>query len=174
MRVTLIAMTSLDGKLTRGDEADISAWRSEADRGVLTHLLAHHEVVVVGRKGYEAAGKPKPRPGRLYVVMTRSPEHYAAEVVPGQREYSSLPPAELLAQVAARGFTTVALTTGGGLTNEFLRTGLVTDLCLTLEPRLFGSGLGLATGEALDAQFRLDKVTQLNEQGTILAHYRAA
>ena len=88
----------------------------------------------------------------------------------GTVEYSSLEPAALLDQLASQGITTVALAGGSSIYSQFLQSGLVTDLYLTIEPHLFGSGVPLATGfERID--MRLVDVTRLGEQAVLL-HYQ--
>jgi dihydrofolate reductase len=67
----------------------------------------------------------------------------------------------------------VAVLGGTHIYSYFLERDLIDDLYLTVEPIVFGSGLGLFNHESTTAKrFRLVTVRQMNEQGTILLHYQ--
>jgi riboflavin biosynthesis pyrimidine reductase len=88
-------------------------------------------------------------------------------VTDGTVEYSNLSPRELLDQLAREGVETVALAGGSSVYSQFLRDGLVTDVFLTIEPVLFGSGVPLASGfDRID--LRLEEVTRLGSQAVLL------
>lgn len=172
MKVAIIAMVSADGRLTRGTETNIHAWRSPEEGAMFTKLLGQHEVVIVGRKGYEAAGRPKPREGRLYAVMTRHPERFKELTVPDRLEFMDDSPHDLMQNLQKRGYHSAAITTGGDLNNDFLAAGVVDELYLTIEPYMFGAGGDLAGTKALNVSLTLLDVQQLNDRGTLLAHYK--
>ena len=118
----------------------------------------------MGRKTFDTIGKPLK--GRRIIVMTRESRASNMEGV----EYTNLSPRKLLDQLASQGVTTVALVGGSSIYSQFLQDGLVTDLYLTIEPHLFGSGVPLATGfERIDMS--LVDLRQLNDQ-SVLFHYK--
>jgi len=171
VHITLASVVSLNGKITRGDESNIHAWTSAEDWQHFLQLRDRHEVVVLDRPTYEQT-QPKPKPATLRVVLTRSPERYQRQEVPGQLEFMAAEtPQKLVDHIASRGYTTVLLAGGATLTSDFLAAGLVDELYLTLEPYLFGLGKPLLAARQLDVSLRLLSCTPLNERGTLLAHY---
>ena len=64
------------------------------------------------------------------------------------------------------------LVVGGGLTNAlFLKSKLVNEVYLTIEPRLFGVGTNLLNEKNIDVQLRLTSIMKLNKQGTLHLKY---
>lgn len=61
---------------------------------------------------------------------------------------------------------------GRHVSAEFLAAGIVDDIYLTYEPLLFSQGTTMLADESwLEVSLRLQSVKQLNERGTLLAHY---
>jgi dihydrofolate reductase len=169
MRVVLASVISLDGKIARGDGGPARDWRSPEDGTFLTQLLTHFDVQVIGRTAYEQL-----RPGlhdRLYVILTSHPEDFAADVVPGKREFTQGSPADIVRRYEKRGYKSMILLTGTAMTTRFLAAGLVDEWYCTIEPQLFGDGMPLLADETLNIHCRLDNIARLNDQGTLLAHY---
>ena len=106
MRVTIATVMSVDARITQGDTARATLWRSAEDGVVLKGLIAHSHVLVMGRKTYEAV-RPQPAEGRLQVVLTNKPGQFAAQAIPGILEFMSLSPTELLANLNVRGYERV-------------------------------------------------------------------
>ena len=129
-------------------------------------------MIVVGRTTYQALrASLKLHKKQLRVVLTAHPERLAGQAVPGQLEFSSEQPAELVARLEKLGYDRMLLTTGGQGNSAFLRAGLVHELYTTVEPYIFGSGAALLANELLNVQLHLQSVKQLNDRGTLLLHY---
>ncbi len=147
MKIILAMVLSLDGKSTKADLSP-NLWASVEDQGFFHDLKKKIGVIIVGRKTYEAAGKPH-GDGIRRIVMSRE-----------------------------TGFTLPtdvdeALLVGGSELNaEFFRRKLINEIYLTIEPKIFGTGLPLAQGIPLEVQLELINVQQLNPQGTLLLHYK--
>jgi dihydrofolate reductase len=169
MRVTLATVMSVDGRITQGETVKTSFWRSVEDGKVLKKLIAHHQVLVMGRNTYDVV-HPGPKEHHLQVVLTSQPDMYADDSVPGSMEFVSVAPTQLVSQLQARGYTSILLL-GGSSNVAFLRAGLVDDLYLTIEPAIFGEGLPLAEGLPAAISLKLVEMEQLNRQGTSLLHY---
>ena len=138
---------SADGRSTKGDGSP-NLWASVEDQGFFHDLKHKIGVIIVGRKTYEAAGKPS-GDGIRRVVISRD----TGFVLPNDIDQ--------------------ALLVGGSELNaEFFRRRLINEIYLTIEPKIFGEGLPLAQGVPLDVQLELLNVKQLNPQGTLLLHYR--
>lgn len=144
MRVLLLAALTVDGKIARSAH-ELSDWTSREDKRLFVRTSKEAGVLVMGRATYETL--PAPLPGRLHVVLTRHPEDCApAEGV----EFTAETPERVLADLAARGYTTVVLSGGAQTYHAFLGAGLVDELWLTIEPLAFGRGVSLFGDEPLN------------------------
>ncbi|MEI6861885.1 MAG: dihydrofolate reductase family protein [Verrucomicrobiota bacterium] len=142
MRVTLIAVQSLDGFITRHDEPG-AGFASAADQAHFRAALQKFDCGIVGRATYDqmrASGKYTPSPGRRRVVLTRTPEKFAGQAVPGALEFSAASPAEIVARLRAEGCRACALLGGSQVHSYFFAAGMVDELWLTIEARVFGGG----------------------------------
>jgi riboflavin biosynthesis pyrimidine reductase len=100
--------------------------------------------------------------------MTRHPDRYADDAVPGLLEFTDATPSVILDDLRADNRTRVAVLGGGEIYNQFLAKDLVDELSLTIEARIFGTGIRLAgTSTPIDPSFELRDVTQIG-QGTVL------
>ncbi|HKR81575.1 MAG TPA: dihydrofolate reductase [Candidatus Saccharimonadales bacterium] len=175
MKVTMVTVQSLDGKLTHGDNPNVHAWNSDADAEHWKKLRDAAKLIVMGRKTYEAMAPHMNHDGsKLRVVVTSQPEQFAGQAVPGALEFTNEQPAELVKRLESAGYENMLLAGGGVLNGSFLRAGQVTELYTTLEPRLFGQGAELAGTELIDVSLHLESATQLNALGTLLLHYTVA
>ena len=172
MYVTMITVQSLDGKMTRGDDPDVPHWSSAEDSAHFSKTLDAASLVIMGRKTYElmSAGM-RHRPGRLRVVMTGDPAKYVSHAIPGQLEFTDEQPADLLARLQKTGHGKALLTGGGHVYASFMQAGLVDELLATIEPRMFGQGTEMLANVAMDTQLQLQKITRLNDRGTLLLRY---
>ena len=156
MRVTLIAAQSLDGFITKHDTPG-SDFASPADQAHLRAALAGFDCSILGAETYRIARtqiRERLTSPRLRVVLTRSPENFAADSVPGRVEFTSAEPRHLLASLTSRGLHRCALLGGSQIHSLFLASNLIDELWLTVEPVLFGHGTPLFASRA-DTQLRL-------------------
>jgi dihydrofolate reductase len=171
MKIICVMVQSANGKITNGNDPTVYKWTSKEDKAQFEALIAKHSCIIMGRETYEAAKKViKPVPGKLRIVLTRSPEDFAEFAVPGQLEFRTATPQELAAELEPT-YQEVLLCGGGQINSLFLNAGLIHEFILTIEPELFGQGKGIITEDANRASLRLISIQQLNERGTILAHY---
>jgi dihydrofolate reductase len=164
MRVFLVAVITLDGKIARHDR-ELSAWSSREDKRLFARVTREAGVVVMGRHTYETMSRPLP--DRLNVVMTRNVPAHAPEGV----EFTDDPPRRIVERLAQRGFETVAVTGGAQVYRAFLEAGIVDELWLTVEPLSFGAGITLFGDAPLEQRFTLLDVQRL---GTDAVHLRFA
>lgn len=147
VRVTMIAVQSVDGFITNGDEPGAAGFASRADQRRFRQLLAATDCSVFGAGTYRAERDLLRRgltPARRRVVLSRRPETFAADVVAGELEFTAESPRDLLDRLAAEGLQHCSLLGGAQVYGVFLAAGLVDELCLSIEPWLFGSGARLA------------------------------
>jgi len=174
MKVVLIAVTSLDGRITPPGQSG-PGFASAADQAWFPACLRHFDCSVMGRATWEQIprepGAPAAHAARLRMVMTRTPEVHAARARPGALEFSDAAPADIVGALAGRGFARCALLGGGQIYRAFLDAGLVDALWLTLEPVVLGGGTPLADGPVRNGRFRLVETRALSAD-TLLLNYR--
>ncbi len=172
MKIVNIMVSTANGKITHDDDSDIKKWTSEEDGKHYRSFLENSSLIVMGSTTYEAAKRSmKHQDGKKRVVLTRQPEKYAMDLIPGKLEFSSETPNELVGRLEKEGYTEMLLVGGAHINKIFYEASLVTDLYLTIEPKLFGKGKTLIIEGDYSTQMQLESVKQLNEQGTLLLHY---
>lgn len=185
MQVVLFAAQSLDGWITRHELAG-DGFASEADKIHFRAAIRECDACVMGGATYAVSKhrmRPQILPGLRRVVWTRQPEARAAEAVPGVLEFTRESPAETVARLRADGRRRCALLGGGQVNAAWLAACLVDEVCVTVEPRIFGFGTPLAgsvpgsaadetdRGPALDVSLELIEARTLAEGGPVLLRY---
>lgn len=148
-----------DGFIAKSANQPSIEWTSKADKGIFVERTKAAGVIIMGLSTYKTIGKPLP--DRLNMIMTFKPEKEIS--IPGQLEYTNKPPDELLAELETRGFKEVILGGGSMVNSLFLKTGLVNELQITIEPILFGGGLTLFKDLDLDIKLELIEMKKLND-----------
>ncbi|MDR1280357.1 MAG: dihydrofolate reductase family protein, partial [Opitutaceae bacterium] len=162
MVVTLLAAQSLDGWITRHGKGGDS-FASEDDKIHFRQFLRACDACIMGRVTWEASRERLrigARPDLRRVVLTREPERHAAEArvcmdaaagasagtsVVGEvgkapLTFTDEDPAEVVRRLREAGRQRCALLGGGEVYGAFLAAGLVDEISVTIEPRIFGSG----------------------------------
>ena len=173
MKVILVAALSLDGFITRHDEPG-SRFTSEADRRHLRRILPEFDCCVFGSETYRVSKnwmRKHLMPDKLRVGLTRNPEDYAGESIPGSLEFSSAEPGELVQDLRSRGLASCALLGGGIIYSLFLEAGCVDELWVTLEARLFGAGTPFCPGK-FDIPLELLSHESLGDNALLLKYRR--
>ena len=170
-RVVLVAATSVNGKITRGDDPHVSDWTSEEDKERFAEIRAAAKVIIIGRKTFEVVN-PKPSRDKLRVVLTNTPEKFKEYEVKGQLEFTNENPGELVERLKEEGFTEMLLLGGTEAYSSFLEAGLITDVVLTIEPEFFGEGKPLFSEVPANFSLELQSVERLNKKGTLLVKYK--
>lgn len=169
MHISSADAVSANGKISRGLNESSHTWTSAEDWAQFQKLRDSFDLIIMGRNTYDAV-QPKPEAARLRIILTHHPEKYTAQAIPGQLEFTSEPPGNLVKLLEKRGYTR-ALLVGGKVNTEFWEAGLVDEAFITIEPLLFGRGQALVEGLGREPALRLSSVRQLNERGTLLLHY---
>lgn len=173
MEVTLIAAQSLDGYIAQHDIPG-TGFTSPADKRHFRSVLADFDTSVFGAGTYRVSRdyiRPQLSTARRRIVLTRSPHRFATDSVPGQLEFTSETPRQVVDRLRTEGSRRCALLGGGQIHRLFLDAGLVDRLLITLEPRLFGEGTPLVDGR-VDTRLELEDVRRLPESDSLLVAYR--
>jgi dihydrofolate reductase len=172
MKVILVMVQTLNSKITRGDDPHITTWTSTEDHDFFISMLEKHDLIVMGSGTYDAARESiKPDGKKRRIILTSQPKRYEEDELPGEIEFSSETPKELIDRLEKEGYDEMLLVGGGETNRLFFEAGVVTDLYLSLEPRLFGKGKSMVTDGEFDIAIKLVELKQLNDKGTLLLHY---
>lgn len=158
----MMAMTA-DGKIAK-DKTQFADWTSREDKKLFVELSKACGVVMMGENTFKTF--PAPLKERLNVVFTENtdkPETPDVKWVSGE-------PKLVLDELEKMGYTSVLLGGGSFLNSLFLEKKLISEIVLTIEPKIFGAGLSLFNKD-LDADLKLLEIKNLNEN-TVMLHYQ--
>ncbi len=158
--------TTVDGIIakTKTQNAD---WTSKADKKVFIEETKKAGVIIMGETTFEAMGK-KALPGRLNLILTLEPEKYQDRTEPGLLEFMKASPDEVIKNLEQRGYQS-AILGGGARTNSFfLKAGLVDEILITVEPKIFGIGMNFTEGEDLDINLELIETKKIGDNAVQL------
>lgn len=126
---------SADGRIAK-DSKQLASWTSLEDKKLFVAESEKHGVIMMGENTFNTL--PKALPRRLNVVFSENehPEQAGVRFVNGE-------PEAVLADLEAEGYHSALLGGGCYLNSQFLKRKLISEIILTVEPCLFGSGLPL-------------------------------
>ena len=161
MKTFIIAAVSADGYIAKDDKHS-AFWTSKADKARFVKLTKEAGVVIMGSNTY--ATLPRPLKERVNIVYSRNKTFEGAET-------TQKPPRELLADLEARGFKSVAICGGSSIYSMFMKAGVVDTIYLTVEPIIFGKGIGIFNEDML-FHLKLKSVQESAESGSLLIEYQ--
>jgi len=161
--VTLIMAMTADGKIAK-NSTQLANWTSHEDKKLFVEISKQHGVIMMGENTFNTF--PKPLPGRLNVVFTKqkNPEEI------NEVKWVSGEPEKVLEELEILGYKSALLGGGATLNSLFLKNKLINEIILTVEPKIFGSGLSLFN-EDINADLELITMEKLNEN-TIMLKYK--
>jgi dihydrofolate reductase len=172
MRLSVFCGVSVDGYLARPDHAlDFLDTGGQEPHG-FEEFYGSVDVVVIGRKTFEVVltfgGWPY---GQKPVVVLSSHPLDFSSIEGGAVERMSGEPAEIAAQLSARGFQHAYI--DGGITiQRFLAAGLIDRLVITRVPVLIGQGIPLFGPLPHDIELR-HVATRSYKGGLVQTEYEA-
>jgi dihydrofolate reductase len=180
MKIILVAVTSINGKLTKGDPStdsgqasNIYTWTSKEDQTFFSNLIHQNNLIVMGAHTYEAVkDQLKLSEERLRVIMTRNPDKYSQNEIKGQLEFTQESPDQIVKRLEQKGYKQMLVVGGGQINTLFLKSRLIDEIYLTLEPKVFGKGTDVVSELGFEADLELMSMEKLNAKGTILLKYK--
>lgn len=173
MKVVLLMVSSINGKVTKGADPNIYTWTSKEDQEKFFKEIKKYNLIVMGRNTYDSAKKiMKLSSDQLRIILTRNPDNFKKETVPDQLEFSNESPTELIKRLGKKGYDKMLLVGGGEINTLFLKLNLIDEIHLTIEPQIFGSGKTLINESELDVQLKLLKIYRLSSLGTLHLVYK--
>jgi len=157
----MMAMT-VDGKIARSSN-HFPDWTSHEDKKLFAEISKKAGVVIMGEKTFKTF--PKPLPERLNVVFSMEENQKEIEGV----KWVKGEPKKVLEELEKEGYEEALLGGGAFLNGLFMERGLVDEIIVTLEPKIFGAGLSLFNRE-LDANLKLQSVEKINVDSVVLKY----
>ena len=172
MHITLMMVSTVNGKITRGDDPFVTDWSSPEDMILFSDLKSKYNLIVMGNKTYQAnKDRIQLSPKTLRVVLTKNPTEHKKDGVTGQVEFTDVDPKTLIYNLESRGYKDMLLVGGSEMNALFFKDNLIDELHLTLEPYLFGSGLNIVAQDSFAVELLLQSIEKLNGAGTLHAIY---
>jgi dihydrofolate reductase len=166
MKVFILAAVTADGLIAR-DGNHFPDWTSPEDTALFVKLTKEAGTMVMGSRTLKALQERGRRlPKRRIIVYTRDPASISGERV----EPTSENPHDLVKRLEAEGIERLAICGGATIHDLFIEAGLVDELYITVEPLLFGSGLGLFN-KSLGVRLELLDTQKIGDQAVLL-HYK--
>jgi dihydrofolate reductase len=168
MKITLIMVSTLDGVIAKSSDHNAFEWTSKEDKDHFMKTSKELGVLLLGGNTFKASGR-KTYPGRVAYVLTNNPDKYdfGENVFPVAGT-----PQAVAAHLRSEGHQNVALIGGASVNRDFLKAGLIDEMYITVEPLIFGKGLHIFDDDDVEIKLELLEMSKLNENGTILLHYR--
>ncbi|HEX2920028.1 MAG TPA: dihydrofolate reductase family protein [Bacteroidales bacterium] len=170
MKVILVFVSTLNGKITRGDDPEVRHWSSESDKEHYMQIWKESSLVIMGSNTYND-NIITPSPRRLILVMTRNPEKYNDRSIKGQVEFTNESPLGIVERYKSR-FDLMTVVGGSKIASSFLKDSIIDELILTIEPIIFGQGIDLLSGGEYEVRLKLLDIKRSNENGTLITRYK--
>ena len=133
MKITFVAVSSLDGKTTMWNNPLVDTWTSKEDTKHFTQLLQTSSLILMGRKTYQHAKKQMThRTGRLRLVFTKTPHKFQKEQIKDQLEFTNESPREALKRLQRYGYKQALFVGVATLAAEFLQQNLLNEVFVTI------------------------------------------
>ena len=173
MKVTIVAVVSVNGLITSDTLGGPKVWASPEDLGQFNAMVGKSDAVIMGRKTFDTIqGGLHLRPKLLRIIMTQSPDTYSRVHAEGIVEFTDKKPTDILSDLRERGLKTILIAGGSSIHSLFLQQNFVTDLYLTVEPYVFGSGIPFLQAYPGVSKLKLMSIDKINTQGSLLLHYQ--
>jgi dihydrofolate reductase len=167
MKVILYMDITANGFI--GDPNGKSDFTSEADEICFNATCQRIGTVISGRKTYEVLYPDcMPLKEGAHWVLTHDTSRASDNPTV---KFTNKPPGELLGELEISGINEVCLIGGQQTISEFLQKGLIDEIYLDIEPRIFGQGMSLFTAAEFEVSLELLEVKNLSPQ-TVQLHYK--
>jgi len=150
-----------DGKIAKNSD-HFPNWTSKEDKKMFAEVTKEHGAVIMGDKTFFTF--PKPLSDRLNVVFTlleNPPETENVKWVTGEPEK--------VLELKKMGYKSAVLGGGTYMNSQFLERKLIDEIWLTIEPKIFGDGLGVFSGD-FNIDLKLLGVEKINENSVVVKY----
>lgn len=155
-------VVTLDGIIAKSSN-HFPDWSSSEDKKLFAKISKEKKVLIMGENTYNTF--PQNLPGRLHVVFSLEENHPKKEGV----KWVKGEPEDVIEELEKDGHKEAILGGGAFINGLFAERGLIDEVILTVEPKLFGKGLTLFDRD-LDINLKFKSVEKLNEDTLALRY----
>jgi len=156
MKIILMMAQTLDGKIAK-NENHKADWTSHEDKKFFIELTKKAGVIIMGNSTYKTIGFPLKN--RLNCILTRNIKD--KKNIEGELEYfEDLD--KLLNTLENRGYKEAILCGGAQINSLFIKNNLISEIYITIEPKIFGNGINLFSDIDLDIDLELIESIKMN------------
>lgn len=166
IKTYIIVAQTADGKIARHSNHEAN-WTSKADKKHFIEMTKKSGVMIMGLNTFKTFKSPLKN--RLHIVYSDLPDA-EKDNIPGIVEYTKDTPEIIIKKLEERGFNEVAICGGSTIYTMFIKSGLVKNIYITIEPRLFGEGMNIFNQE-IDIKMKLNSAKVINDENVILLEY---
>jgi dihydrofolate reductase len=170
MKSILVFVTTLDGKITKWGDPHVQRWSSKEDQAYFKKTWDESPLIIMGSATF-AFAPIKSSANNLLVIMTREPAKYKQYAEAGKIEFTNETPKQLMERFRTKGYERMLVVGGPHVATSFFKDGLIDELWLTLEPKVFGKGGNFVIEEELDIELQQISIEKINDRGTTIAKY---
>lgn len=171
MIIIAIAAISADGCMTKHDQRG-NDFTSSKDKVFFFEALKSFDCSVFGSGTFKDTKEHILRsltPNRLRLVLTNESNSYLGYETPGALIFRQANPLEAITELKKNGCSRCALLGDKTVFSQFLAEGLIDELWVTLEPRIFGHGASMFEG-AFDQRLSLISAKELGSSVLLLKY----
>lgn len=169
MRVILYIVITANGMIAGVD--DTKDWSSKEDWAGFVAMAQKTGAIIIGKRTYDVARRTTGLlPGiKLRIVLTHKihEKPKSAETI-----FMNASPQAILQFVASKGYKTVLVAGGSSVNSLFIKTGLINEIYLTVEPHILGRGIPLFSNNDFQTHLKLLGVKTLTNRQTVQLHYQ--
>jgi dihydrofolate reductase len=162
MKIIMMMAMTMDGKIARTSN-HFPDWTSREDKKYFSKMSKEAGVVMMGEKTFKTF--PSPLPNRLNVVFTLEKNPPTIEGV----KWVTGEPEKVVEELEKIGHKSAILGGGAYLNGLFLKKRLIDEIIVTVEPKIFGDGLSLFSGD-FDVNLKFLGMEKLNDDSIVLRY----
>jgi dihydrofolate reductase len=156
MKIILMMAQTLDGKIGK-NKSHKTNWTSSEDKKEFIKLTKKAGVIIMGNSTYKTLGFPLKN--RLNCILTRNKKD--KKDIKGELEYFE-DINELLKSLEDRKYKEAILCGGSKINSLFIKNNLISEIYITIEPKIFGNGINLFSDIDLDIDLELIESIKMN------------
>ena len=162
MKIIMMMATTVDGKIAKSSN-HFPDWTSKEDKKAFAQVSKKAGVVIMGEKTFQTF--PKPLSERLNVVFSMNENPKKIDGV----KWAKGEPKKILEELEKEGYKEALLGGGAYLNGLFAEKGLIDEVIVTLEPKIFGVGPSLFDRD-LEMNLELKSLDKINENSVLLRY----
>jgi dihydrofolate reductase len=182
--LTIKMMQSLDGFIAQ-DQNDDLKWGSSEDKKLYKQVSTEFGSVIVGKNTYLQMPKIAFKNRETFVVVRDVQSFLNENKIEGvnvqsfgsinyaQQEnitFVESKPVEIIKLIESKGKSKALLVGGGIINNLFIQAKLVSEIQVTIAPKIFGSGIKIFGGDKLNLDLELQSFEKISNNELLLIY----